>query len=108
MKSIVFLIFLLMVSYVLNDYCSGLAQKTEDCTKLEKYTYKDGYCCLEEVEAAGQSVKTCVEISKDDYNNIKDYVSRAEKLLNNAVDYDIDCGSSYLSMSLLGLLLFLI
>ena len=108
MKSIVFLILILLVSYVLNTDCSlTQGSKVDDCKNLKTY-YDDSHCCLLKSSAAGQSAKVCTEVIKKDYDNIKDYIKKLEETVNNAVDYDVDCGCSYLSISLLGLLLFLI
>ena len=108
MKSVVFLISILLVSYVLNKGCNlAEGSKVDDCKNLDTIV-EDSHCCLLESSAGGQSAKICTEVLKKDYDNIKDYVKKLEDQVNNAVDYDIDCGCSYLSISLLGLLLFLI
>ena len=99
MRSIVFLLSILMVSYVLSDICGGTGEKADDCKKLDAGT--GNYCCLTTVA----KVKTCLPYNKENYDKIPDIVDAGKKADDS---YSIDCGCSYLSISLLGLLLFLI
>lgn len=107
MKNIVLLISILLVSFVLNKYCGGTASKFDDCKDLEKVE-GISHCCFVEAEYNGEEAKMCVPLTKAEYDNIGDYVKKATENAPSGYDYDIDCGSSYLYISLLGLLLFLI
>ncbi len=107
MKSIVFLIFILMVSYVLNEDCTGAVKESgEDCKKL-KTLKSDGHCCLYISKYSGATSKICSEIPDASYKEIDKYLDEYKKNWNG-YEIDIDCGCSYLSIGLLGLLLFLI
>ena len=108
MKSIVFLIFILMVSYALNEDCHGAKKDSgDDCKKL-KTTASDGHCCLYTTKYSGSTNKVCYELPDASYKEIGKYLDEYKKSIGNGYEFDIDCGCSYLSISLLGLLLFLI
>ena len=107
MKSIVFLIFILMVSYALNEDCSGATKDSgDDCKKL-KTILTDSHCCLFISKYSGVTSKVCSEVPDQSYKDIEKYLDEYKKQWSG-YEVDIDCGCSYLSMSLLGLLLFLI
>ena len=116
MRSLVLLISILLASFVLNDSCTGKdATKYDDCKNLQK-SDPSNYCCFVESEYTvgdkEEKHKGCLEITKKDYDNIKDYVkeikSEAEKSGVKDISYDIDCSCSYLTISLLGLIILLI
>ena len=106
MRSIVFLLSILMVSYVFNSSCEGVNKDSgDDCKKLDTET-KSNHCCLEISKFGGTTNKECVEISNELYEKIGEYLDTTRKGLASGYEYDIDCGCSYLSISLLSLLLF--
>ncbi len=115
MKSLVLLISIEMVSFVLNDSSGGKASKYDDCKNL-KLEESTNHCCFAEFEATidgkEEKGKECVEITQKEYENIKDYVneilSYGEKKGAKDYSYDIDCSCSYLTKSLLGLIILLI
>ena len=115
MKSLILLISIIMVSFVLNDGCSGTASKYDDC-KGKKTSDSTAYCCYVESEGTvlgkKKTSKECEELSKAEYDNIKDYVKTQKQLAETFgakdVDMDIDCESSYLKICLLSLIIFLI
>ena len=63
-----------------------------------------------EMEWDGGSSTSCGFVTKDEYDDIDDYIDKSEELSEAAglsdVDISIDCGSNYLLISLL--LLFLL
>ena len=54
----------------------------------------------------------CIEITNEDYDNIDDYIDNAkdsaEKAGGKVKKYEIDCNSSFLTNSLLSIILFLL
>ena len=108
MKNTLFLTFAILLvlqfNFVTND-CEGSASKVEDCQSKTLGTgqYK---CCLYEVEYDGGSGSGCVGVTKEEYDNIDDYIDKAEENSEYAdPDIDIDCSSNYLLISLLSLIL---
>ena len=108
MKNTLFLTFAILLvlqfNFVTND-CDGTTSNVEDCQKktLDAGDYK---CCLWETEWDGGSVSGCGPLTKDQYDNIDDYIDKAEE--NSGLpdaDLDIDCNSNYLLISLLSLIL---
>ncbi len=107
MKSLFILISLAIISFVLNDDdCEGLASKYSECEKL-KVNPSTNHCCFVKYEYNGQDVKGCMEITKEQYEKIDDLVKENEKE-SGVKNFDIDCSSAYLSISLLSLILILI
>ena len=111
MKNTLFLTFAILLvlqfNFVTND-CDGSASSVEDCQKMTLGTgeYK---CCLFEAEYDGGSGSYCSGLSQDEYDNIDDYIDKAEENAGLA-DYelDIDCSSNYLIISLLSLILLIL
>ena len=108
MKNTLFLTFAILLvlqfNFVTND-CSGDASKVEDCQSKTLGTgeYK---CCLYEAEWDGGSGSGCVGVTKEEYDDIDDYIDKLEEAGDEAdLDIDIDCGSNYLLISLLSLIL---
>ena len=108
MKNTLFLTFAILLvlqfNFVTND-CDGSASKVEDCQSKTLGTgeYK---CCFFEAERDGGSSSGCVGVTKEDYDDIDDYIDKAEE--NSGLpdaDLDIDCSSNYLLISLLSLIL---
>ena len=92
------------------------ANSVSECEKLNPGDYHK--CCLyewnyEKADEDGfKSYKFCSTITKEDYDNIKDYVKKAEKEEEDALgfgaDFSIDCGSNYIMISLMSLILLLL
>ena len=78
---------------------SKLATGVDDC---ESRDLPDGYyrCCF--LEYSG--VKMCVPIDKDSYDDIDDMIDEYEKE-EGVKDVSLDCGSNYIVISLLSLIL---
>ena len=111
MKNTLFLTFAILLvlqfNFVTND-CGGSGSKVEDCQSKTLGTgeYK---CCFWEGEWDGGSGSGCGPLTKDQYDNIDDYIDKEEE--NAGLDdyeLDIDCSSNYLLISLLSLILLIL
>jgi hypothetical protein len=103
---------ILFVSLILSIYSSTLCSDDEatgssakDCEKYEK---DDGfpYCCFLKGTDEGKSVETCISLTKQQYDNIKNTMKSLEEN-----DYEIkklDCKSFYLELSILSFILLLL
>ena len=85
------------------------ASKASDCNKLK---VGDGsqYCCYMHATMDGEDpYKGCTEITKEEYNDIKKYISEVEKEEKeyNTKIKDLDCNSAHLKIGILSLLLIL-
>jgi len=95
--------------------CNGAsASSAKDCKDL-KLSGSGNHCCYSEakVEYNGKTekLKNCVELTDEEYNNIDDYIDTSKdeaKTLFNIKDLEVDCNSSFLTNSLLGIILFLL
>ena len=117
--------FLLLCSIIIfinaadsDKYCSGAsASSSKDCKDL-KVLGSGNHCCYYKVKGKDengktQEQKTCLEITDEQYDKIDDYIDylkdNAEKYGGGKInDIDIDCNSSFLTNSLLGIILFLL
>ena len=116
--------FLLLCSIIIfinaadsDKYCSGAsASSSKDCKDL-KVLGSGNHCCYYKTKGKDengktQEYKTCLEITDEQYDKIDDYIDYleeiAEKEGNKIDDLDIDCNSSFLTNSLLGIILFLL
>ena len=111
MKKFTILISLLLLLTYINtadEYCESVkGKKADDCKDLKKYD-SEGYCCYVKTKTKDGTNEGCTEVSKANYNDIKNYVKSLEKL-GESIDADIkklDCYSVYLTGSLLSLVLF--
>ena len=116
-KALFFFVVTLFLNLNIADPCENdEAKGAEDCEKLDagEGFYK---CCYYETdwEFMGEkgTEKGCESITKDNYDNIKDYI---KKLENGELDEDedddggeldisIDCGSNYIIIPMLSLIL---
>ena len=108
MKNTLFLTFAILLvlkfNFVTND-CNGSGSSVEDCQSKTLGTgeYK---CCLYEAEYDGGSGSGCVGVTKEEYDDIDDYIDKMEENSGLAdPDIDVDCNSNYLLISLLSLIL---
>ena len=117
--------FLLLCSIIIfinaqdsNNYCIfGMpASSSKDCKDL-KVSGSGNHCCYYKIKGENEKgkteeYKTCLEITDEEYNNIDDYIDdrkdAAKKSGGKVKDLDIDCYSSFLTNSLLGIILFLL
>ena len=108
MKNTLFLAFVLLTAFQFNfaaNDCDGSANSVEEC---QSKTLGDGEykCCLYEAEWDGGSDSGCESVTKEQYDDIDDFIDKLEDSAE-VEDYDlsIDCSSNYLLISLLSLIL---
>ena len=112
MKALYLVLFVLLLSLYNSQGCGGLAEKAEECTKIQLFS---SYCCYRRIKqsykGSSSDVRTCELLSENEYKDIKGYVDYHKK--NDVTSgwkvdvFKIDCGSKYISYSLL-LLLFIL
>ena len=94
----------------------GSASSAKDCKDL-KLSGSGNHCCYYKVKGKNEDgetkeYKTCMEITDEQYDKIDDYIDylkdNAEKNGGKINDIDLDCYSSFLTNSLLGIILFLL
>ena len=107
MKILTILVSILLLTYInTSSECEGTkGKKADDCKDLKKDD-SEGYCCYIKSKKGDDTAEGCVEISKDNYNNIKDFIKTMEKDADGAKVKKLDCYSVYLTGSLLSLILF--
>ena len=91
------------------------ASSSKDCKNLN---VSDGFhCCYykvkgEDEKGKTQESKTCMLITDEQYDKIDDYIDYLEEIAEKdggkIKDLDLDCNSSFLTNSLLGIILFLL
>ena len=101
----------------IKSYCydKESASSSDDCKDL-KVSGDGNHCCYlyvkGEYEGKTSESESCIEITKEEYDNIDDYIDKAkdnaEKYGGKYKKYEIDCNSSFLTNSLLGIILFLL
>ena len=112
MKTLYVLLVLTLIAQCLSTKCGDLTQqpsKAEDCNnrELDSGEYR---CCFIEYELKGfGEMKACGAVTKEQYDDIGDYIDKAEKAAGDTVeDFSIDCGSNYIVISILSLILLFI
>ena len=116
MKVIILLVSIIMISFVLNKVCEGEAENYNECKnrKLEDSSHR---CCFFSTKFTilGQQMteKGCEEITKTQFDNIQEHIKQSEQALLDLegvkdVNVVVNCISSYLSLSILGLIILLI
>ena len=116
MKPFTFLLLCSLIIFINSKDCEDqdTASSSNDCKNLNVTT--GNHCCYLKVkgEIGGVSGEqnTCIEITDEVYQNIKDYIN-GQKKAGEAFgakykEYKIDCNSSFLTISLFSLLLFLL
>ena len=115
-KALILLMAILLLNLSISESCKNdNASKAEDCEKLEagEGFYK---CCYYETDwksSEGKGTKKgCEPITKDQYDNIKDYIKKIEngdfdddEDSDVELDVSVDCGSDFIVFSLLALIL---
>ena len=117
MKPFTFLLLCSLIIFINSKDCDDqeTASSSNDCKDLN-VTKTGNHCCYLKVkgEIGGVSgeTNTCEEITDSDYQNIKDYINAQKKAGEmfgaKYKEYKIDCNSSFLTISLFSLLLFLL
>ena len=117
MKALYALLIILLLSLYKADSCvsSTIPSKASDCNSrtVSDNQYK---CCYLYMKVTFMSIeseaKQCLPVTKDEYENIKEVIDKtkemAEKTGTKINKLDLDCSSSYLYISLLSLIIFLI
>ena len=108
---------ILVALYNAAEKCTDIftPSKASECNSLK---VDDGFykCCyiytkISIAEVSRES-KSCTEINKTTYDNIKDFVTKSkeamEKTGSKVSSFDVDCSSKYLYISLLSLMVLLI
>ena len=86
--------------------CSNIQPSyREQCTSIGSiYGYTS--CCYESlITSAGLRKKSCWPLTKDEYNNIDNYINARKEQNPGCTEYSLDCGSKFISISLILLLL---
>ena len=117
MKPFTFLLLCSLIIYINTKDCydQDTASSSKDCKDLN-VTYQGNHCCYlhSKGEMGGVSYenKECTEITDEVYQNIKDYIEESKKETKaeggKVKTLKIDCNSSFLTISLFSLLLFLL
>ena len=106
---------LLISQFYCDDYDDGNigkcsnenAKKTSDCEKLDPGEYHK--CCFYKLKIEGEDVDSyCMAVTKQMYEKIKDTIKDMEKdedYEDVSVKISIDCGSNYIIISVLSLIL---
>ena len=103
---------ILFVSIILTIYSEDCeigdveADSIKDCDKLDKITGYPYCCFLKGKNQNGEETKTCAPLTKNEYDNIKDYKKGLEAL--GAKIKKIDCKSIYLELSILSFIFLLL
>ena len=118
MKALYALLIILLLSlYKAETTCTDTTKpsKASECNSrtVETNQYK---CCYLYVKVTAMSItsedKKCLPVTQAEYDNIKEVISKSKEIAEKTgvkVDkIDIDCSSSYLYISLLALIIFLL
>ena len=110
MKTIQFLIFLILFIYISSGCDDINPNSAADCKDeaLENKKKDNGvHCCYLTNKQASDGVeqKSCIEVSKSAYKNIKDFIKFSEMIDYSNYDYSVDCKAIYLQFSLIILFL---
>ena len=114
MKTLYVLLVLTLIAQCLSTKCLDPTKpsKAEDCNNRELESSVYYRCCFYEVEVKGsEKIKYCGPVTKEQYDDIDDYIDEVEKAEKDTVDvedFSIDCGSNYIVISILSLILLFI
>jgi len=101
MKFYIIIFISLILSICSADTCDpekSKASSVKDCDKLEKLNGYP-YCCYFKGKDEDGERETCLPLTKDNYDNIKDYIKEFEK--DGGKVKKLDCKSFYLELSVL-------
>ena len=112
MKTLYVLLVLTLIAQCLSTKCGDVTQqpsKAEDCNNRELAS-GEYRCCFVEAEVKGiGETKYCGAVTKEQYDDIDDYFDKYEDQLGDIYeDFSIDCGSNYIVISILSLILLFI
>ena len=99
------LIVLLFAQIICDDDICNFAQRNnaDECNKIGPD--EGGYrCCFVKGKFGGRSWEGCTSVTKEQYDKIDDAIKELEKQDDTDVD-SLDCGSNYIIISLLSLIL---
>ena len=117
MKALYALLIILLLSLYKAETCLATTKpsKASECNSrtLETNQYK---CCYLYVKVTAMSItsedKKCLPVTQAEYDNIKQVITTTKEMAEKTgvkIDkIDIDCSSSYLYISLLALIIFLL
>ena len=117
MKALYALLIILLLSLYKAETCTDTTKpsKASECNSrtLETNQYR---CCYLYMKATFMSVtsenKQCVPVTQAEYDNIKEVINKTKEISEKTgvkIDkINIDCSSSYLYISLLALIIFLL
>ena len=106
MKTLYALLIILLFAQIICDAdgCYGTKKKNADeCNKINP---AEGFyrCCFIKVKSEEESYEGCYPVTKAQYDDIDNAIEEYEK--NAEADIDsLDCGSNYIIISLLSLIL---
>ena len=112
MKLFILILYLSFINYISSDQCdkfTSTPSQTSDCQdKLSQSQIDDdkkAYCCYskDDVHVNPQ----CISLTQEQYDNIKDYI-KFNRILWGESNLSVDCNSSFISLGLLYLILFLL
>ena len=106
MKTLYALLIILLFAQIICDVyeCENAKKKNADeCNKIN--TGEDFYrCCFIKGKFDGESEEGCTSVTKAEYDDIDDAIEAYEKAWGVDID-SLDCGSNYIIISLLSLIL---
>ena len=109
MKTLYALLIILLFAQIICDAdnvdgCEDAEKKNADeCNKIGPD--EGGYrCCFIKGKFAGESWEGCASVTKTQYDDIDDAIEAYEKAWGADID-SLDCGSNYIIISLLSLIL---
>ena len=112
MKALYALLVILLISHYKSEKCNSqtIPSKVKDC--LDRDLEKGGYkCCMMNIEikegVEGNNKTYCVSLEKSNYEDIVGFMKKELNGLNVTTikDAKINCGSSYIFVSILSLIL---
>ena len=109
MKTLYALLIILLFAQIICDAgdvdeCGDAEKKNADeCNKINPG--EDFYrCCFIKGKFEGESEEGCTSVTKAEYDDIDDAIEAYEKAFEADID-SLDCGSNYIIISLLSLIL---
>jgi len=102
---VILLVFLLNIQLSASTCVEANPSKKSTCH--DKTVANSGsYCCYYKAKASGVSGTSCIELTKDQKDNIKDFIKEFEK---SGVDVkSLDCKSSFIEFGLFSLIFLLL